>query len=272
MPFNINKCEVIIFNGGCNRLPNYIISGAPLRCVQETKDLSVTILLDLIFISISLPRESVQAKYWGASNVLYDAPERMKLHAYTSLSRPVFEYAATLWYPFDNQSSYAIELVAKLELGQPMKNIKGRQGIAEARYQLGPTATQRKKRKQTFPIDENKPTLWWRTTRSPILCLWWNPTWPNKPWPLEPPSRVIPGLPYVSTADREREGGLDGGREGEKMSSLNALMSGVLYPTLAWDDERSNSFLPRTVRDMKTTQYLPTKQLFAVTLPLVISD
>ena len=66
---------------------------------------------------------------------LHDAPERARLLAYTSLCRPVLEYADTLWDPADNATSDNIELIQSKAI-RFIKNIKGRRGITDARSQL----------------------------------------------------------------------------------------------------------------------------------------
>ena len=136
MPFNTTKCEVIVFNNRNKPLPNYTIGGNILKCVQETRYLGVTIQSDLKFNNHILTKTKSAYKVLGSIKyTLHEAPEKAKLLAYTSLCRPILEYAATLWDPYDNRTSDAIEMVQNRSV-RFVKNIKGRRGITEARTQL----------------------------------------------------------------------------------------------------------------------------------------
>ena len=66
---------------------------------------------------------------------LFEAPEKSKLLAYTSLCRPILEYADTLWDPSDNSSCVAIEAIQSQAV-RFIKNIRGRRGVSEARIDL----------------------------------------------------------------------------------------------------------------------------------------
>ena len=136
MPFNTKKCEVIILGKGSLTDPEYTLGGIPLKCVQQTRYLGVEMQSNLRF------EQHITTKIKSASKVLgcikyslHEAPEKGKLLAYTSLCRPILEYADTLWDPSDNTSRDAIEHVQSQAV-RFIKNVKGRCGVTEVRTQL----------------------------------------------------------------------------------------------------------------------------------------
>jgi len=64
-----------------------------------------------------------------------DAPQKAKLLAYLSLCRPILEYSDVLWDPADKASCQRLELVQNKAI-RFVKNIKGRRGITEGRDSL----------------------------------------------------------------------------------------------------------------------------------------
>ena len=97
----------------------------------------------LIKLKIGLKFDKhISAKINSANRVLgsikhsiREAPAASKLLAYTSLCRPILEYADCLWDPADKSSSEAIEQVQKQAV-RFVKNIRGRHGVADALSKL----------------------------------------------------------------------------------------------------------------------------------------
>jgi hypothetical protein len=136
MPFNTTKCEVIIFGNNSRVPPTYTLGGVPLKSVPETTYLRVTFQSDLKFNRHITAKVNTANKVLGSIKfALHNAPEKDKLLAYTSLCRPVLEYADTLWDPADNSTAEEIELTQSKAI-RFVKGIKGRRGITDARSQL----------------------------------------------------------------------------------------------------------------------------------------
>jgi len=136
MPFNVDKCEVMVFCKDNIVTPAYTLGGSKLRVVSEAKYLGIQLQSNLRF------NKHIEKKVGSASKVLgcikhslYEAPEKCKVLAYTSLCRPILEYGDALWDPPDNATSDLIESVQKKAI-RYIKNIKGRHGLTEAQTQL----------------------------------------------------------------------------------------------------------------------------------------
>ena len=115
-----------------NRLPKYTLGGTPLKCVQETKYLGVTMQADLKFTSHITAKTRKANKVLGCiRHTLHDAPQQAKLLAYKTLCRPILEYSDTVWDPVSKQLSDTIEL-GQNQAAQFIKNIKGRRGVTQA--------------------------------------------------------------------------------------------------------------------------------------------
>ena len=98
MPFNPAKCEVIAFNSRGRLPPSFKIGEHPLNNVDENKYLGVVMQSTLKF------NRHIASKVNSAKKVLNDAPQSAKLLAYSSLRRPILEYADFLWNPADAAS------------------------------------------------------------------------------------------------------------------------------------------------------------------------
>jgi len=146
MPFNTTKCEVIVFNDKSQQPPTYTIGGYPLNCVNEAKYLGVLIQSDLKFTHhINSKINNANRVLGSIKYTLHDAPEHAKLLAYLSLCRPVLEYSDVLWDPADKASCQKLELVQNKAI-RFVKNIKGRSGVTDGRNSLGlQTLEQRRK-------------------------------------------------------------------------------------------------------------------------------
>jgi hypothetical protein len=136
MPFNTDKCEVIVFNKGSSPTPSYTLGDSKLKCVDETRYLGITVQSNLKFNKHITKKINDATRVLGCIKyTLYEAPEKGKLLAYTSLCRPLLEYGDTLWDPPDSKTSDTIEQVQNRAI-RFIKNIKGRHGVTEARDQL----------------------------------------------------------------------------------------------------------------------------------------
>jgi len=113
MPFNLDKCEMMIF-GNTNTVTRYTLGEKELTRVDATKYLGVCIQADLKFNTHITEKMSKATKILGCiKHSLYDAPQKAKLVAYTSLCRPVLEYADTVWDPSDKRTIHDIEMVQR---------------------------------------------------------------------------------------------------------------------------------------------------------------
>ena len=136
MPFNVSKCEVITFNNHNRPQPCYNLGGIPLKSVQQTKYLGVVIQSDLKFNGHISAKVASAYKILGCiKHLLHAAPQKARLLAYTSLCRPILEYADCLWDPSDTSNNNSLELVQNQAV-RFIKNIRGRRGITEARKEL----------------------------------------------------------------------------------------------------------------------------------------
>jgi len=99
MPFNIIKCHTMSFNT-TDTLPTYKLGQASIPWVDSSKYPGVTLQQDLNFNQHISQKIDKATKILGAIKyTLNCAPIPSKLLAYTSLCRPILEYADTLWDP-----------------------------------------------------------------------------------------------------------------------------------------------------------------------------
>ena len=116
--------------------PNYSLSNTQLEVVDETKYLGVTIQSDLKFNKHITSKTAKARQQTGmVKRALYDAPERAKLLAYTSLCRPHVEYASAVWDPALEYLKHDIEMVQNNAI-RFISKLKGRDSITEARGKL----------------------------------------------------------------------------------------------------------------------------------------
>lgn len=117
-----------------------------LAHVQEIKYLGITIQSDLKFDNHIHEKIKKASKVLGCiKSTLYDAPQKAKLLAYTSLCRPILEYADTVWDPANKLNSYNIDMVQNRAV-RFIKNLKGRESVTDARLKLGlPSLQDRRK-------------------------------------------------------------------------------------------------------------------------------
>ena len=148
MSFNVNKCSVLVFNDH-NSSPdaNYSLGGVQLEVVHETKYLGVLLQSDFKFGKHLNDKINKAKRQLGLiTRTLFKAPESAKLLAYKSLCRPHVEYAATLWDPHLEYLIHDIEMVQHKAI-RFITNLKGRDSITKARTQLNlETLTERRRK------------------------------------------------------------------------------------------------------------------------------
>jgi len=145
MPFNTKKCKFIVF-GKQEHLPTYSIGGHKLECVEETKYLGVTMQSNLKFNTHISNQINKANKILGCIKyTIHEAPKHAKLLAYTSLCRPLLDYADVLWDPADTTTTDQLELVQNKAI-RFILGIKGRRGVTEGRTNLElPTLKERRR-------------------------------------------------------------------------------------------------------------------------------
>ena len=138
MPFiNTNKCQAIAFNPKGENLPVYHLDGEPLKWVNETVYLGVTVQSNLKYTThINCKTTKARRILESIKRTLYSAPEKAKLLAYISLCRPILEYAALLWDPAAKNFQYSIEMVQNTVL-RFIAGLKGKDSVSGAREGLG---------------------------------------------------------------------------------------------------------------------------------------
>ena len=137
MSFNTNKCSVMVFNQSqASPDPKYLLGNTPLEVVQQSKYLGVLLQSDLRFTNHISEKVSKANRQLGMiKRALYNAPSSAKLLAYTSLCRPVVEYAAPVWDPYLECLSHDIEKVQQKAI-RFISNLKGRDSVTDARDKL----------------------------------------------------------------------------------------------------------------------------------------
>ena len=138
MPFNETKCHAISFGGQKQLdLPTYKLGNTILEWAGETKYLGVTMQTDLKFNQHIAEKTMKASKILGAiKHTLHDAPKNGRLLAYTSLCRPIMEYADTLWDPCSKQTIESMEMVQRRAV-RFIDRLSGRVSVSEARSKLG---------------------------------------------------------------------------------------------------------------------------------------
>lgn len=151
MPFNESKCHAISF--GCQTgLPSYKLGSTPVQWTEETKYLGVTMQSNLKFDKHIVLKSQKASRVLGAIKfALHDAPKNGKLLAYTSLCRPLLEYADTLWDPYLKTTIHDIEMVQNRAV-RFISGLKGRESVSDARCELGllPLQARRKNHRLTL--------------------------------------------------------------------------------------------------------------------------
>ena len=138
MPFNTDKCEVIVFNKWPGQSdPHYTLGGYPLRWVERTRYLGIVMQSNPKFHSHIETKVRQANKVLGyIKHSLYDSPKRFRLLAYPSLCRPLLDYGDTLWGPTESSTHAENMERVQNQAIRVISGIKGRHGVTEARDQL----------------------------------------------------------------------------------------------------------------------------------------
>jgi hypothetical protein len=135
MPFNISKCHVITF-GNYSIHPTYYLGSAIIPWAEQTKYLGVIFQSNLRFDDHIKEKTEKAGKILGAIKyLLHSAPTNSRLLAYTSLCRPILEYADTVWDPTTIQQIDSIESIQNRAV-RFISNLKGRESLTAAKEQL----------------------------------------------------------------------------------------------------------------------------------------
>ena len=136
MPVNETKCHVISFGSQIYR-PGYKLGGIALKWTDSTKYLGITLCSNLKFEQHLHNKQEKASMVLGAiKHILHDAPKKAQLLAYTSLCRPILEYADTVWDPTQRNQIDAIESIQNRAVRFICK-LKGRESTSTAREELG---------------------------------------------------------------------------------------------------------------------------------------
>ena len=137
MSFNIDKCSVLAFNStSTSPSAEYYLNDTSLEIVQETKYLGVILQSDLKFTKhIQVKVGKAKRQLGMIKRALFDAPEKARLLAYTSLCRPHVEYAASVWDTSLEYLIHDIEMVQNSAI-RFISKLKGRESITMARENL----------------------------------------------------------------------------------------------------------------------------------------
>lgn len=216
MPFNINKCHAMAFDTGNNNItPAYKLGTTDIPWTTNTRYLGVTLQHDLKFDQHVSKKTDKASKILGAiKHTLHGTPSKCRLLAYVSLCRPVLEYADTLWDPTSRQTIDQIENIQRRAV-RFISNLKGRDSVTEERdlLELAPLETRRRNHRVT--------------------------------------------LLHKILTDEERHSTLSASYDEIVESRANVSMTtraasrGELMSISATNRVYHNSFLPRTIRDMR---------------------
>ena len=138
MPFNEGKSQLLLFGEtSTSTAVSYKLGNTTIKRVEETKYLGVILQQDLCFDSHIDSKIASARKLLGAIKfMLHDASIEGKTLAYTSLCRPILEYADVVWDPVCKQAINSLEKV-QTDAVKFIANLRGRTSITEARERLG---------------------------------------------------------------------------------------------------------------------------------------
>ena len=111
MPVNDSKFLAINF-GKVTPAVQRKLGTTCLAWAKNTKYLEVTIQSDLTF-DLHIAEKSIKSNKIldGIKHLMHNAPQEAKLLAYTSLCRPILEYADVVWDPSVKSTVHNIELI-----------------------------------------------------------------------------------------------------------------------------------------------------------------
>ena len=135
MSFNAKKCKIIAFHPQ-RTVPEYTMDNIVLEHTDHCKYLGVILQSDLKFTDHIADKICSARKQIGMiRRALYWAPERARLIAYKSLCLPHLEYASCAWDPSTKREIEALEIVQNQGV-RMICGLKGRRGVTEAKEKL----------------------------------------------------------------------------------------------------------------------------------------
>ena len=136
MPFNDKKCKVIAF-GSQNYRPTYKLGEAEMDWTDTTTYLGVVMQSNLKFNQhIALKKDKASKTLGTIKHILKQAPQEGRLLAYTSLCRPILEYADTVWDPTLAKEIESLEMLQHRAV-RFIARLKGRESVTGACSELG---------------------------------------------------------------------------------------------------------------------------------------
>ena len=139
MSFNVNKSQVILFTRSRQTISqDYYLCGALLTPTDNIKYLGININKDLTWSNHIHHLTAKANRILGLLRyTLYDAPLGVRLVAYTTLCRPLLEYASPAWDPHIKSLVYDLESVQNRAV-RFICRLRGREvSVTSARNQLG---------------------------------------------------------------------------------------------------------------------------------------
>ena len=121
MSFNKIKCQAIGFGKPVLSINFNKLGSTTLEQTDSIKYLGVTIQSDLKFDTQKKKAPSRKI-LGGIKHLVYNAPKEAKLLAYTSLCRPILQYADVVWALHTKTSINKVEMIQN----QAISNLKGR--------------------------------------------------------------------------------------------------------------------------------------------------
>ena len=115
MKFNTSKCRLLsITNKRNSSLHNYFLDSQPLESTDEHDYLGVRMSRDLRWNRHCLKVTAKANKVLGLlRRTLKPCSQKVKERAYTTMVRPILEYAAPVWSPYTSKDVQKIEQVQK---------------------------------------------------------------------------------------------------------------------------------------------------------------
>lgn len=148
MSFNISKSKIMAFNPTQN-LPNYTLNGSVLEHVNYAKYLGVLLKSDCKFDAHINTKVAKAKRQLGIiKRALFWAPQHARLIAYKTLCLPHLEYACAVWDPVCKKDIATLENV-QTDAVRFIANIKGREDVSPTMEKLGltPLASRRRNKR-----------------------------------------------------------------------------------------------------------------------------